>query len=137
MRMDYSGIDLIKLMKLKMAYHAERQDVLAQNMANIDTPGYQAKDLKPLDFESMAMESSKRLKIRATSPSHITASAHPQTEFRDEKSRKTFETTLVKNNIVLEEQAAKIAENQMEYQKVTNLYNKMSGMFRIAIGRAN
>lgn len=133
--MDYSGIDIVKLMKLKMAYHAERQDVLSQNMANIDTPGYQARDLKPLDFERMALESSRRLQIRATSPSHITESAKPQTEFRDERTRKTFETTPVKNNIVLEEQAAKIAENQMEYQKVTNLYEKVDSLFKTAIGK--
>jgi flagellar basal body rod protein FlgB len=54
--------------------------------------------------------------------------------FRDEKLKKTYETTPVKNNVVLEEQTAKLAENQMEYQKVTNLYGKVNGLFRIAIG---
>ncbi len=135
--MDYSGINIFQLMKTKMAYHSERQDELAKNMANIDTPGFQARDLKPLDFERLAMQESHRLQIRATSASHITQSAKPQTDFRDERMRKTFETTPVKNNVVLEEQAAKLAENQMEYQKVTNLYNKMTGMFKIAIGRTN
>jgi flagellar basal body rod protein FlgB len=38
---------------------------------------------------------------------------------------------------VLEEQSAKLAENQMEYQKVTNLYGKVSMMFKTAIGNRN
>jgi hypothetical protein len=38
---------------------------------------------------------------------------------------------------VLEEQAAKIADNQMEYQKVTNMYDKVNMLFKVAIGKNN
>lgn len=136
--MDYSNISLFKLMKAKMAYHSQRQDVLAHNMSNLDTPGYQARDLKPVDFNRMALQESQRLEIKATNPSHLTQGAHgKQGAYRDEKSRKTYESTPVKNSVVLEEQAAKIAENQMEYQKVTNLYGKVSELFKTSIGNRN
>ncbi len=132
--MDYGSLNIFQLMKTKMAYLSERQDVLAGNIANIDTPGARAKDLKKLDFSRLALIEAKRLRIRATSPNHITEPARKKGDFRVETSRKTFETTPVKNSIVLEEQMAKIAHNQLEYQTVTNLYSKVTSMFKTAIG---
>lgn len=135
--MDYSNITLFKMLKAKMGYHAERQDLLARNVSNIDTPGYKAEDLKPLDFHRLAMLEAHRLRMRATASGHITNTPPPpgrDTNFRSEKSRKTYETTPVKNNIVLEEQMMKVAENQLEYQKATNMYSKVTGLFKTAIG---
>ncbi len=132
--MDYSDITLFKMMKTKMSYHAERQDELARNVANIDTSGYKPKDLRELDFHKMAMVESSRLRVRATSPNHITDTGREETSYRSDKMRKTYETKPVENSVVLEEQMMKVAENQMEYQKVTNLYGKMAGLFKTAIG---
>ena len=50
-----------------------------------------------------------------------------------ETQRKTHETTPVENSIALEEQMAKLNQNQHEYMLTTNLYNKTAGMFRTAI----
>lgn len=136
--MDYAKLTLFQVMKMKMDYHSQRQDVLAHNLSNIDTPGYQARDLKPLDFNRLAMQSARKLEIRATNPAHmVQGSGGKQHAYRDEESRKTYESTPVKNNVVLEEQTAKIAENQMEYQKVTSMYTKVAGLFKTAIGNRN
>jgi len=132
--MDFSDITLFKMMKAKMTYHAERQDVLSRNVANIDTPGYKPEDLKDLDFHRLAMIEANRLRVRATNPHHITDTGQENKNFRSEKMRKTYETTPVKNSVVLEEQMMNVAENQMEYQKVTNLYAKVTGLFKTAIG---
>jgi len=132
--MDYSDINIFKLMQTKMAYMAERQDILARNVANADTPGYKPRDLKKLDFNRLVNIEANRLRIRATSENHITDTGKEDTSFRDQEMRKTYETTPVENAVVIEEQMMKIAENQMEYQKVTNLYSKMAGLFKTAIG---
>jgi flagellar basal-body rod protein FlgB len=133
--MDYSSINLLKLMRVKMAYHSERQDVLAKNIANIDTPGYAPRDLKPLDFNRLAMIESNRLQMRATSASHIMPTARSSENFRANEMRNTYETKPVENSASVEQQSMMIAENQMEHQKVTNLYAKVSGMFKTAIGK--
>lgn len=132
--MDFSKLTLYKMMHTKMAYLSERQDTLSQNIANIDTPGYKARDLKPLDFKRLAHIHSNRLKMRMTSAIHTTGKPKMPDDFRDEKSRKTYEQTPVENNIVLEEQMAKVAETNMEFQKTTNLYNKTTQLFKTAIG---
>lgn len=124
----------MRMMSVKMGYLSERQDVLSHNVANIDTPGYQARDLKELDFKRMAAMQSTKLRMRMTSESHATGFPKIPDDYRDEEIKRTFETTPVKNNVVLEEQMAKVAETQLEFQMVTNLYKKTTGLFKAAIG---
>jgi flagellar basal-body rod protein FlgB len=130
--MDYSSIKLMSLMKTKMSYLAENQDILAQNIANADTPGYRPKQLQKVDFEDMAMQEAHRLQMRATSPTHL-GGTKPEQDFRTETQRKTYETTPVKNAIAIEEQMAMVSKNKLEYDTVTNLYRKTAGLFRIAL----
>lgn len=130
--MDYSNIKLFSMLQLKMAYLAENQDVLSQNIANADTPGYKAKKLRELDFKKIARAEAHRLQMRATSPSHKNGTK-PTNDFRVETQRKTYETTPVENSIALEEQMAKLSNNQYEYMMTTNLYNKTAALFKTAI----
>src|SRR5437868_528271 len=44
---------LLAMLKERMGWLSARQNVLAQNVANVDTPGYAAKDLKPINFEDI------------------------------------------------------------------------------------
>ena len=135
--MDYSGIRILQMMQVKMAYLSEKQDALAQNVANADTPGYKAKKMKDLDFDHLAMAESRRLQMRGTSAGSSMEGTRPTQQFRQEKQRKTFETTPVKNNVALEEQMAMVAQNNLDYTTVTNLYTKTTGMFKIALGQGN
>lgn len=132
--MDYSKLTLFNMMQTKMGYLAERQDLLARNIANIDTPGERPRDLKELDFSRLASMQANKLKMRMTSSLHNGGIPKMPDDFRDVKQRKTYETTPVKNAIVLEEQMAKVAETQMQYQMTTNLYKKTTEMFKLAIG---
>lgn len=132
--MDFSAINLYKMMQTKLAYDSERQDVLAKNVSNLDTPGYKPKDLKPLNFDRMVNLETRRLELRATQPNHMMPKVHG-TDYRSEQSRKVFETTPMKNGVVLEEQQMKVAKNQVDFQTTSNTYKKISDMFRLAIGK--
>ena len=133
--MDYSNIRLFSLMKTKMEYLAQNQDLLSENVANADTPGYQPKVLRPFDFKRLAMIEAHRLKMKVTSPSHI-AGARPVGPFKVEKQKTVFEKTPVKNGVALEEQMAKVAYNKNDYTLMTNLYHKTALMFKTAIGNS-
>jgi flagellar basal-body rod protein FlgB len=135
--MDYSSITLMKMMAVKMAYLSEKQDVLAQNVANIDTPGYKAKKLHDLDFNRLAMAESRRLKMRASTGGTSMQGIRDTQNFRTEEQRKTYETTPVENSSSLEEQMAMVAQNKLEYTTATNLYSKTTGMFKTALGDGN
>jgi len=50
--MDIGHIPLFAAFSKRMAWLTARQTVLAENVANANTPGYMAKDLKELDFKN-------------------------------------------------------------------------------------
>ncbi len=72
-------LDSLNIMRLAhgLAAHAsERQSVIAKNIANADTPGFEARDLTPFQAE-MAAQSSQ---MKATRPGHIGGSDGMQAE---------------------------------------------------------
>lgn len=133
--MDFAGIPLFSVMKAKMGYMSERQGVLAQNVANADTPGYQAMDVKTPDFETMLGSHSSGLAMQVTSGKHITSGAKSSARYDIAKRASTYEVNPTGNNVSIEEEMSKIAENQAEYQKTLNLYRKTVEMFKTAIGK--
>ena len=48
--MDLQGIGLFRMISQQLRWLGQRQEVLSQNVANSDTPGYQARDLQALAF---------------------------------------------------------------------------------------
>ena len=55
--MDFSKIPLFQGLTSKMGWLSHRQQVLARNVANVNTPGYRPKDLTKPDFEEVMRES--------------------------------------------------------------------------------
>ena len=60
---DLNNLKLFQMALTKMDWASARQKVLAQNVANADTPDYKEKDLKALNFKSV---------LRETAPVHVT-----------------------------------------------------------------
>lgn len=125
----------------KMAYLQTRQRILAQNLSNADTPDYVAMDVKAPDFrKSMArftghlpMVEGQKISMDKTSGGHV---AHRQRIDRAEEGnpvRRTYEMEPVKNSITLEEQMMNASQNAVDYQLVTNIYNKQVDMLRAAM----
>lgn len=129
--MDFSNIPLFSVMRSKLTYMSERQGVLAQNIANVDTPGYRAMDVSAPDFSKMVAH---KLQMTATNAHHM-GGGKASGSFKHEPRKNTDELNPVGNNVVIEEEMAKVAANQAEYQKVINLYGKAISMFKIALGR--
>src|SRR5262249_21970299 len=50
--MDTSQIPLFAMLRQRLGYLGERQRVIAQNVANTDTPGYAPRDLKAFTFSA-------------------------------------------------------------------------------------
>ena len=132
--MDLQSLDLFRLASGKMGWLSERQTVLAQNIANADTPGYKAKDLKPQNFSRM-IESSNSVPVSKTAQGHMVGTI-ARTDFRTvkEKNRDVYEVNPNKNAIAVEEQLMKVSESSMNYKLASNIYKKNLSMFKIALG---
>ncbi|MCP5361414.1 MAG: flagellar basal body rod protein FlgB [Hyphomicrobiales bacterium] len=134
--MDYSNIKMMAMVHDRMRYLSARQTVLAENIANVDTPGYQPKDVQAPTFKEMARHAAGGLALNVTQPGHMIpgqtkAGIHRQTQGQ------LFEIKPDKNAVNLEEQAMRMAQNQLDYQTTTSLYRKMTDMFRTALGNQN
>ena len=61
--MDLSQIPLFAALSKRMSWLADRQAVLAQNVANADTPGYAARDLREPDFRKYLTQTRSQVSL--------------------------------------------------------------------------
>lgn len=133
--MDLQSLSLFNGMQARMDWLKERTTVLSQNVANADTPNYQARDLKPMTFERQ-LELADPLKVVRTSYGHQLGGGVSITPVA-QNARDYYETSPDGNKVSLEEQMTKMADTGMEFQTITNLYRKHIAMMKMALGRGN
>lgn len=124
--------ELFSAMKHRMSYLGERQAVLSKNIANANTPHYKSVDLTPFDQKTVAA-GQQHLRMRVTNSKHLAGNGARYGKFRAVKDKNTFETTIAGNNVSLDEEMKKVAENNLDYLEATNLYKKWSTVMRSAI----
>ncbi len=128
--MAIGDLPIFAMMKTKMHWHQTRQKLLAENVANADTPGFRPRDLKEMRGGA-GMDFS--IQPAMTSPMHLTTAA--STGGFDGRNGFRFETTPSGNAVTLEEEMLKVAQNQADYQMATTLYTKSMQLLKTAIGR--
>lgn len=137
--MDVAAMPLFQVMKAKMGYLSARQATLAQNVSNVDTPGYRARDISEPDFKKMAASFSSARSgntgMMRTHPRHMIVAGMEVAHFSEVKRKQTDELNPNGNNVSIEEEMIRVADTQQEYQKVINLYGKTMDLIRTAIGR--
>ena len=135
--MSINDIPVLSALRTKMQWHQERQRVLAENIANSDTPNFRPRDLVEPKFErngaSAAGGASGSLPMMRTSASHMSASGAPETF--DQNRKVGFETRPAGNAVNLEEEMLKVSTNQMDYAAVTSLYSRSLHLLKTAIGK--
>ena len=134
--MTIQNIPLFMAMGAKMSYLDTRQGVLAQNIANADTPEYRPRDLTDVDFGSVLKGISNRYTVHmdVTEPGHM-RSSDDLGNAKERKSRNTYEVAPVGNAVIMEEQMVKATKNSMDYNLMTNLIRKNVSFFQTALGR--
>ncbi len=133
--MDIKEIGLFQAMGAKMNYLSTRQGVLAQNIANADTPEYRPRDLTDVDFGAVLQDvtGSKKVRMDRTTQGHMTPGGNLDTA-DSRKSRITYEVAPGDNAVIIEEQMIKATETTMDYNLMTNLMRKNIGLIQTALG---
>ncbi|SCA57901.1 Flagellar basal-body rod protein FlgB [Candidatus Terasakiella magnetica] len=132
--MDLGKMSLFAVLKKRMDYIGNRQEVLADNIANADTPKYVAKDLKPFNFKDLMRRQSMHVQPIGTNPNHIGVQAARIRDYATDEP-KPYESSINKNQVVLEEQMTKMSETQVDHELTTQVYKKNMQLFRIALGK--
>ncbi|VAW11358.1 Flagellar basal-body rod protein FlgB [hydrothermal vent metagenome] len=132
--MSIVDLPVFNLLKEKLNWHQTRQTLLAENVANADTPGFKPLDLAPLDPSDKG-GGIRGVGMLATNRAHIVASMSGTGPFK-EQTAASWETSPSANAVVLEEQMMKVTENQMDYQMATALYSRGLALLKTAIRSA-
>jgi len=130
--MDLRDLPLLSMLKERMSWLNQRQDVLSQNVANADTPRYVARDLKELDFDRM-VGAQAGTKMMTTNVRHIGLSSLHRGKFEDHETPDQ-ESNPNGNAVSLEVEMIKVADTQAQYAAAANIYAKAVAMMRTAIG---
>jgi len=117
---------------------AQRQEVLAANIANADTPGYQARDL---DFSSELNKVMERgrpeasgMQLAVTSARHIPAQALSAPSV-DLMYRIPDQPSLDGNTVDMDRERTQFADNSLQYQTgLTVLSGQIKSMMSVLQG---
>jgi flagellar basal-body rod protein FlgB len=134
------AIDLFRLTGDRMRYLTERQTVVAKNIANADTPGYQAQDATPFAFDSALLHTgisasaaghATALTLAQTQPGHIALTASAATQAGTKAN--AYGEKPDGNTVSIEEQMVKSADIGNEFALANAAYTKSLTLMKIAI----
>ena len=141
-------IPLFAMLKSRMGYLSQRQKVIAQNVANGDTPDYQPRDLKAYSFKAtldqqasgqpyrggpVSPTATNGVQMMATSATHM-APAKLVSPWRSPEQADS-ETTLDGNSVTLEDQMLKMTDARMNYDAAVGFYQKSMQMLKTSTRR--
>ena len=132
--MNLAEIPLFSMLRGRLGYLTERQKVIAQNVANAETTGYAAHDLKPFSFDAKvqaAQQAQGPSAMAATQAGHMTPKNERRSAFKAVKAPDS-EVTLNGNSVVLEEEMMKMNEARMNYDAAISFYQKSMNLLRMA-----
>ena len=128
--------DVLANLETRMNYVADRQQVLTQNIANADTPGYRAMELQAPSF-SDTLASVQTVQMVGTSPMHMSGTtAAGSTAGKLVINRNPADVSPTGNTVSIEDETRRAAQNAMDYQLVTNVYKTIGGMVMRAAGKS-
>ena len=133
--MEFNQLPLFSVIKKRFAWLTQRQEILSQNIANADSPGYRASDLKPFDFKEIMRREPMQLNMDATRGDHLGGRRRRLRDFSEERAPRPYETSPAGNAVILEEQMMKLNESSVKHSLATKLYQKHLGLLRTAISK--
>lgn len=131
--MSVTDLPLFAMLRTSMHWHQERQRVLAENVANADTPNYRPRDLAPPRYDRMQPADAPVGLVR-TASGHLAGSAGNSSPFQTSRFG-GYEVRPTGNAVNLEDEMIKVAANQMDYQAATTLYTRSLGLIKTALGK--
>ena len=129
--MEPNRIGLFDLAERRLAWTDRRRGVLAQNIANANTPGYKPHDLKSF---AATLGGAGAVAQTRTHPNHLgTAGGTAPNEVVD----RTHTQSPDGNAVALDEQLMRVADTDTTHALVTTIYRKYLNLFSIALGRSS
>lgn len=124
----FEKLELTRMAQTLAAHSGARMAVIAENVANADTPGYKARDL-PAFAEIFRDQAGS---MRATRPGHLTADGH---EAKPLPERIRGHAAPNGNSVSLEAEMVKSVEARQSHDMALAIYRATSDVIRSSLGR--
>ena len=121
------------LMKKSLNFMSTRQSMISSNISNVDTPGFKASDI---DFQAQlraAIGSKGSLNMRTTSEKHIGPSDSNIMDLAADPFEEDSAAKSNGNTVDIDNEMAKMAENQILYNATVQLMMKRGSTVRSAV----
>lgn len=131
MKLDVFQNQTLEAMEAYMTRLSQRQQIVASNMANIDTPGYKTRDIS---FHATMQEllAGNNVNPQTTRPEHITGrmDVFPQAQVFEVQD---IPTGTDQNNVDLDREMLKLSETSFAYSLITQMVRSKFGMIATSI----
>jgi len=116
---------------------AKRFKAVAQNIANVNTPGYKRKEVEFEETLREALRGTERVPLEVTQEGHIGGRKKLQELTADDFEEKTVSGEIYRldgNNVDPEIEMAKMMETRMAYDGILRMMAKRMEMIKTAMG---
>ena len=127
----FEKLEIFRMAHAMSVHAGARQSVVAQNMANADTPGYVARDVRP--FKEIVETDDVGFVPRATRPGHLNAATMPFEIGIAE--RRGAEADPNGNSVSLETEMMAAVDVKRQHDRALAIYKSSLTVLRSAIGR--
>ncbi|MFZ2161827.1 MAG: flagellar basal body rod protein FlgB [Sideroxyarcus sp.] len=107
--------DMFRLHQTALNLRAARQELIASNIANADTPNYKAKDIDFANALQGALTGSGG-KLTATAPGHLAGAAGESVMGAPVMYRKPLQPSADGNTVDMDVERAQFADNALRYE---------------------
>lgn len=128
--MKLGDMSFFALASRRMKWLGAKQQVISENIANADTPGFKSKQIS--GFDEM-VGTSKAAVVATTSPGHLRGSASETAGYQVTVDDSAWEESIDGNTVVLEQQTIQAVEVSENYRLAAELYKKGHQLLTLAV----
>ncbi len=121
------------LMKKSLDFNSARHLLISSNIANMDTPGFRARDLDFQEQLRQAVALEGTLPVKATDRAHFGPSAGSLAGLSPLSFETAGEAKSNGNNVNVDEEMSKLAANQLYYSAVVQMMSKRGDILASAV----
>ena len=128
----FQNLDIFRTSHAMAVHAANRQSVVATNIANADTPGYAARDLPSFQEHFSQNLSTSHIGMRTTRAGHVPSDAGGDIALRTQGKSLGAPNG---NSVSLEEEMLKAVDIKRQHDRALSIYKSALGVLRTSLGR--
>ena len=121
------------LLKKNLDFKGQRNLIISSNISNINTPGYKSQDINFKEQLKSVMETRGGLSLKITHENHFGPSNEAIRSLKPEVFEEDHAARSDGNNVNLDNEMAKLAENQIMYNATVQLMAKRGSTVKSAV----